>query len=85
MPSIPTPSFDLPIVDKEGMMTDAFQRWITQMTNLDLIVGTGTPEGAVEAFVGREYMDDVGTTGSIKYIKRDSDIAGDKTKGWILV
>ena len=55
------------------------------MTNLDLIVGTGSPEGAVEAFVGREYMDDAGTAGSIKYIKRDADVAGDKSKGWILV
>jgi hypothetical protein len=30
-------------------------------------------------------MDDAGTAGAILYIKRDTDIAGDKTQGWILV
>lgn len=82
MPNIPYPQT---VVDESGMMTPEFQRWVTQITNTDIIIGTGSPEGVVSATVGREYMDDTGTAGSIKYIKRDADIAGDTTKGWILV
>lgn len=85
MPSIVPPAAFDSIVDKDGVMTPEFQRWVEQITNNDLIIGTGSPEGVIEATVGREYMDDAGATGSIKYIKRDADIAGDRTKGWIAV
>ena len=85
MPEITQPNAATPITDEEGKMTPSFQRWVTMMTNIDLIIGTGSPEGVIEAAVGREYMDDAGTSGSIKYIKRDADIAGDRTLGWILV
>ena len=50
-----------------------------------MIVGTGSPEGVIDAPQTANYMDDAGTAGNIKYIKRDADIAGDSTKGWILV
>ena len=49
MPEIPTPNFAEPIVDKDGRMTDNFQRWVNSITNTDLIVGTGSPENVVEA------------------------------------
>ena len=75
-----------PIVNSEGKMEDAFRLFTVQVSNSGLIVGTGSPEGVVAADVGREYMDQSGTAGNIKYIKRDvDDGAGDKTKGWILI
>ncbi len=49
------------------------------------LTGSGSPEGVLEALSTKEYMDTAGTAGNIKYIKRDDDIAGDKTMGWILV
>ena len=50
-----------------------------------MIIGTGSPEGVVVAIQGSIYMDDAGLTGAILYVKRDSDILGDSSEGWILV
>lgn len=85
MPDIPSPNPTQAIVEGDGRATDTFQRWLTLMTRTDIIIGSGSPEGVVEATVGQEYMDSTGTAGNIKYIKRDADIAGDRTKGWILI
>lgn len=85
MPNIVQPSPMESIVDADGLMFQAFRDWAQDITGLDLIIGTGSPEGVVDARVGREYMDKTGITGSIKYIKRDSDIGGDRSQGWILV
>lgn len=74
-----------PIVDEEGNMTDYFQRWMNQMTRLDLLVGTGSPEGVIEAQIGREYLDTTGAAGAVKFIKQSADIAGDRTKGWVAI
>lgn len=74
-----------PIVAPNGTPTQQFRVFILQVEQRGLIIGTGSPEGVVEAEQGQEYMDDTGTAGSIKYIKRDADIGGDKTQGWILI
>ena len=85
MAEIPVPDANLSIVDANGVATDVFQRWLTEITNLDLIIGTGSPEGVIEANVGREYLDDAGLVGAVKFIKQLADIAGDRTKGWVAV
>jgi len=74
-----------PIVDENGHPGDEFYRWMTDITRLDLLVGTGSPEGVIEATVGREYLDDAGVAGAVKYIKQLADIAGDRTKGWVAI
>ena len=74
-----------PITEK-GVMTQVMRVFTTQVTESGLLIGTGSPEGVVKANQGREYMDDAGTAGAIKYIKRDPDDgSGDTSKGWILV
>lgn len=76
----------LPIVDKEGKQSARFEDWQLQVSRLEVLVGTGSPEGVIEALQTRFYMDLSGTAGSILYVKRDfSDVGGDTTKGWILV
>ncbi len=85
MPDIPIPQQRQAITKEDGSMQDTFRRWVELMTELDPIKGTGSPEGVVEARQTRQYMDDAGIASAILYIKRDNDIAGDKTKGWILV
>ena len=86
MPLIPSLDANTAIVNEDGTMTDVFQRWMKQVTDLDLIVGTGSPEGVIEANVGREYLDDTGLAGAVKYIKQEPDDgAGDKTIGWVAV
>jgi len=50
-----------------------------------LIIGTGAPETVVEANQGALYLDETGGAGNLLYIKRNADIGGDRTQGWILV
>ena len=79
-------SLDRPIVEQDGSLTVQSREFFSTITQRSLIIGTGSPEGAVPAFQGSIYMDDAGTTGAILYIKRDNtDGAGDDSNGWILV
>jgi len=73
------------IVDPDLTMTDQFRGVLNRLTNNLPLTGTGSPEGVVEAVQFSWYIDDAGATANILYIKRDTDIGGDKTKGWILV
>ena len=74
----------LPIVDEGGSMGQEFRTWTQTINDRTLIIGIGTPEGFVEAPIGAAYMDSTGLTGSVQYVKQKADIAGDKSKGWIL-
>lgn len=56
-----------------------------QVNNNTPETGTGSPEGVVSAPVGRFYIDTNGLAGSVLYVKRDSDVGGDASQGWILV
>ena len=69
----------------DNSLEPAFQLWAQSLTNRALIVGAGSPEGVIEASQGALYMDDAGTAGAILYVKRDADVTGDKTQGWVLV
>lgn len=85
MPNILSPQAAQPITQSNGTMSEPFRAWTQAITRLDLIVGTGSPEGVIEAPITTLYMNDAGTAGSILYIKKLSDIAGDPKDGWILV
>jgi len=79
-------SLDRPIVEPDGSLTVQSREFFSTITQRSLIIGTGSPEGAVPALQGSVYMDDAGATGAILYIKRDNaDGAGDDSNGWILV
>ena len=79
------PNSSRPLLKEDGSPAAQLNSWFKIMTDRALIIGTGSPESVVEANQGALYMDDAGTAGAILYIKRDADIAGDKTQGWILV
>ena len=83
--SITPPDANRPILNDDGTMEQSFRSWTGNVTRLALIIGTGSPEGAVPALQGSQYMDDAGTAGAIKYIKRDDNIGGDTSQGWILI
>jgi hypothetical protein len=74
-----------PFLDDAGMLSSEARSWTQIITARSLIIGTGNPNGIIEAQQGAEYMDDNGTAGNIKYIKRNSDVSGDKTLGWYLI
>jgi len=48
-------------------------------------VGTGSPEGVIEAAQYSLYLDSSGGASAIQYRKMQPQIGGDRTKGWILV
>lgn len=79
------PNQGQPITDLTGRMGQVFRTWTQQVSQLSVLTGTGSPEGVVNAPQTTFYMDDAGTAGAILYIKRDTQIAGDPTQGWILV
>lgn len=58
---------------------------VRDLIQLDILEGSGSPEGVVVAFPRRIYMNTSGSAGNILFIKRDADIGGDRTQGWILV
>ncbi len=78
------PNQGQPITILKGLMTQVFRTWTQQVTKAVTLTGTGSPEGVVQASQGQQYMDDNGVAGAILYVKRDADIGGDRTKGWIL-
>ena len=83
---IPILGTERPIIEEDGSLTAQSRLFFGAIFRQSLIIGTGSPEGAVEASIGASYMNDAGTAGSILYIKRDADDgADDKSIGWILV
>ena len=85
MPDIAAPLFTAAIVNPDGTMTDQFRAWCQAITRLDIIIGSGSPEGVVSAGVGRLYLDKDAAAGSVLYVKRDSALSLDPKDGWKLV
>lgn len=66
-------------------MSQAFRQF-TQEASLSIpIIGTGSPEGVVEAVQYSLYLDRTGSAGAIQYRKMIPSIANDRKKGWVLV
>lgn len=82
MPNLTVP---IEILGRDGRPSIDFSLWVERVTVDSLITGTGSPEGVVPSAAGREYMDENGTAGAIKYIKRVNSVAGDKALGWVLI
>lgn len=82
---ISQPRASNPIVDDGKMMTQEFRSWVRIITERSLMIGSGSPDGVVSAPQGAQYMDESGSSGSILWLKRASDIGGDVTLGWVLV
>ena len=73
------------VVDESGRLTPELVAFFQQVSELAPLTGTGSPESSVPARVGRFYINTSGGAGAVLYVKRNSDIGGDNTKGWILV
>lgn len=79
------PNRSQPLVENDGTATQQFNTWMLDASLSIPIVGTGSPEGNVEARQYSLYIDSTGSAGAIEYRKMQPDIAGDKKKGWLLV
>lgn len=74
-----------PIVEQDGTMAQPFRQF-TQDASLSIpIVGSGSPEGVIEARQYSLYIDSTGSSGSIEYRKMQPDVGGDVTQGWVAV
>lgn len=71
-----------PLVDSRGFANKQFQLVINSLLNLIPFTGDGTPEGVVEAPIYSKYLD---TTNQVLYYKFESEIGGDRSKGWIQI
>ena len=74
-----------PVINSGGQMSQQMRSWAQAVTQLQIVSGIGSPEGVVKASPKQVYMDESGTSGSILYIKRDDNIGGDTSQGWILI
>ena len=74
-----------PIINTHNRPTDSFRLFLWDVYRQGLLIGSGSPEGVVDGEQGQEYMDENGAPGSIKYIKQQADIGGDRSKGWIAI
>lgn len=74
-----------PIVDATGAMEQPFREYMNLLSRYVPIIGTGSPEGVVEAPQFSRYIDQNGVTGSIEYLKMQPQVGGDRKQGWVLV
>ena len=80
------PNSSRPLVNEDLSPSKQLNTWLGVVTAQSMIIGSGPPEGIVEAIQTAVYMDQLGITEAVLYIKRDADDgSGDRTKGWILV
>lgn len=79
------PPTAIPITDTSGKQQREFRAWISSITSKAVIIGTGPPEGLVEADQGATFMNENGTDSNVQYIKAKADISGDRSQGWILI
>lgn len=73
------------IVDSNGVLTQEARSYFRVLTARTTVVGTGSPEGVVEADQATLYMDDAGASGNVLYVKRSDEVAGNRANGWVLV
>lgn len=74
-----------PIVDKSGVLTQEARQFFNTLSSAPVLIGSGSPEGVIEANQGALYVDIDATTGSILYVKKQGSISSDVSQGWVLV
>ena len=78
-------STDRPIIESDGTTTQQSRTFFKVLRERALIVGSGAPDGVVEAIQGAQYMDEDAALGSVFYIKQKDNVGGDNSLGWVLI
>ena len=73
------------IVDDAGLPEQVFREWALRTANTMVIVGTGTPEGVLEAAQYTLYVDEAVPLTPVQYRKMLPEVGGDRSKGWAVV
>ena len=74
-----------PITEDDGTMSQLFRSWMIQVSNNIPIVGTGTPEGVIEAPQYSLYIDEAVPLTPVQYRKMLPSVTNDRSKGWAVV
>ncbi len=82
MPDISVQQEQTPIVGESGRMQPVFKAWVREVTKLNPIIGTGTPEGVVTADQYSLYIDEAVPLTPVEYRKMLPNIGGDDSQGW---
>lgn len=72
-----------PMLAGDGTPSRPWQEWEQKVSKSVPIVGTGSPEGVVEALQYQEYIDETDTSAPVIYRKMLTNIGGDRSKGWV--
>lgn len=67
------PPASVPLTDRD------FQRWARESYDLNVLSGTGSPEGVVTAPIGKLYLRQDGGANTTLYVKE----SGVSSTGWI--
>ncbi len=71
-----------PIIEGDGTMAQTFRTWSARVSNSLAIVGSGSPEGVVEAPQYSLYIDEFAPLSPVEYRKMLPDVGGDRKQGW---
>ena len=71
-----------PIIEEDGTMSQVFRSWAIAVTNAMPMVGTGSPEGLIEALQYSLYIDETIPLAPVQYRKMLPEIAGNRKLGW---
>lgn len=81
----PLLNYGMPIVDGAGIPTRELEILLNRLSDALPIIGSGSPEGVVEAKQYSLYIDVDASPGGVEYRKLQSQVSGDTTKGWVAV
>ena len=73
------------IVNDDGSPTAAFLQYLSKIAESVVLVGTGTPEGALAAPQYTVYVDEAVPLTPVTYRKMLPEVGGDRSKGWATV
>jgi hypothetical protein len=71
-----------PISEATGTPSQPFREWLTRVSQSVPIVGSGSPEGVLEAPQYSFYIDETTPTAPVLYIKTQAHIGSDRSMGW---
>ena len=73
------------IVNDDGTPTNVFLQYLLKVSESVVIVGTGSPEGVLEAPQYTLYVDESNPSTPVTYRKMSPHIGGNRKNGWAVV
>lgn len=72
-----------PLVERDATAAQHFRTWINNVSGFVPIVGSGSPEGSIEAVQYAVYVDETTPAAPVVYRKMLAEVGGDRSKGWV--